>query len=304
MKNEFKTITVNPGDNQAYIGINFAVDRTLGNVRATMGRYIQEILESGSSVRGSARTPADSELFYVNEESPLASDLERTEFHSSVAKLLYLAKRVRPDLLTTISFLATRVREPTQQDLQKLERIVRYIRATPDLGIELSMNSNQFDAYVDASHAVHSRDGKSQTGLFVTLGSGPFFVRSSKQKLVSKSSTEAELVAISDSLPALIWMRNLLIEQGMISANVPITLHEDNQSTLALVKRGRPSGESSRHIAIRHFFVSDRCKSGEINMIYEKSEDQIADYFTKALLGATFLYLRAKLVLSITTSIT
>ncbi len=44
---------------------------------------------------------------------------EKEYFHSMVAKLLYLAKRVRPDTLTAISFLATRVREPTEQDLAK-----------------------------------------------------------------------------------------------------------------------------------------------------------------------------------------
>ncbi len=52
-------------------------------------------------------------------------------------------------------------------------------------------------AYVDASYRVHA-DMKSHTGCVITLGKGPIFVRSAKQKLVSKSSTEAELIALSD----------------------------------------------------------------------------------------------------------
>jgi hypothetical protein len=48
-------------------------------------------------------------------------------------------------------------------------------------------------AYVDASYAVDS-DFKSHTGAVISLGYGPIFVKSTKQKLKTKSSTEAELV--------------------------------------------------------------------------------------------------------------
>lgn len=296
LREEFETITVNDGDEQAYIGMNFAVDRENYLVRTSMHRYVQEVLAAGSDAKGCARTPATSDLFVVDEDSDRASEKESVAFHSSVAKLLYLAKRVRPDLLTAISFLATRVRNPTKQDLEKLSRVVRYIRGTANYGIELKMSDGVLDAYIDASHCLHSSDGKSQTGLFVTVGSGPFFVRSAKQKLVAKSSTEAELVAISDSLPALVWMRELLIEQRMIERSVPVTVHEDNQSTIALVRRGKPSGESSRHINIRHFFVTDRCRSNEVKMIYVPTEEQVADYLTKPLVGQTFHYLRDQFV--------
>ena len=54
-------------------------------------------------------------------------------------------------------------------------------------------------AYVDASFATHNSDMKSHTGVFITRGKGAFYCRSSKQKLVTKSSTEAELVGISDA---------------------------------------------------------------------------------------------------------
>jgi hypothetical protein len=60
---------------------------------------------------------------------------------------------------------------------------------------------------VDASHAVHNKDGRSHTGVYVTLGEGSVFVRSTiKQKLTTKNSTEAELFALSDALPMLLWI--------------------------------------------------------------------------------------------------
>ena len=53
-------------------------------------------------------TPADENLFNVI-ESPLLSVSEAKRFYSFVAKLLYLSKRTRPDILTLVAFLTTRV---------------------------------------------------------------------------------------------------------------------------------------------------------------------------------------------------
>ena len=66
-------------------------------------------------------------------------------FHSRTAKLLYLAKRVRPDILTAIAFLTTRTRAPTQDDYCKLERVLRYLNGTKEFGMMLE--SNKDDTY-------------------------------------------------------------------------------------------------------------------------------------------------------------
>ena len=68
-------------------------------------------------------------------------------------------------------------------------------------------------AYVDASFAVNP-DMKSHTGVMITLGKGALYRRSSKQKLNTKSSTESELVALSDALPQVLWFQRFLCAQG------------------------------------------------------------------------------------------
>ena len=40
-------------------------------------------------------------------------------------------------------------------------------------------------------------------------------------------------------------------------------MHQDNMSAMALIKRGGPASEKSRHIAIRHFWVKKRVDAGE-----------------------------------------
>ena len=59
---------------------------------------------------------------------------------------------------------------------------------------DLSLN-----IYADASYGIH-HDGKSYTGIKIAIGNNPIFVRSSKQHCASLSSTEAELIALTDAI--------------------------------------------------------------------------------------------------------
>ena len=148
-------------------------------------------------------------------------------------------------------------------------------------------------AYVDASYGVHP-DMKSQTGCVIGIGRGPVYSKSTGQKLNTKSSTEVELVALSDSTSQIIWTRNFLEEQGFKMG--PATVYQDNMSTIALVKNGKSNSDRTRHIAIRFFFISDRVTSKEINVEYMPTGEMLADILTKPLQGALFVKLRDKLL--------
>ena len=140
--------------------------------------------------------------------------------------------------------------------------------------------------WVDASYGVHP-DMKSHTGGAMSLGRGVFTCKSSKQKLNTKSSTEAELVGASDYLPNTLWTKYFLEAQGYeLETN---SFAQDNQSAIKLEKNGRASaGQKSRHINIRYFFVKDRVQSENINIVHCPTEEMLADFFTKPLQGALF----------------
>ena len=53
-------------------------------------------------------------------DAPRLDAQQAKDFHSQVASTLYMAKRARPDLPTTVSFLARRTVSPDQDDLKKL----------------------------------------------------------------------------------------------------------------------------------------------------------------------------------------
>ena len=128
----------------------------------------------------------------------------------------------------------------------------------------------------------------------ITVGWGPVFCKSTRQKLKSKSSTEAELIAVSDVLPQVIWTRDFLEQQGYDVG--PAKLFQDNMSTIALAGKGQSTAERTRHIAIRFFFVKDRVDAGEIVIEYLPTEEMVADILTKPLQGDLFRRLRRLLL--------
>ena len=149
-------------------------------------------------------------------------------------KLIFLCKRAWPDILTGVAFLTVRVRYPDEDDNKKLVGILKYISGTRDLVLTLESDvTGTVKWWVDAAFAVH-HDMKSHTGGMMTMGRGALYSISKKQKLNTKSSTEAELVGVDDLMPQILWMRYFLEAQGMkVSDNV---VYQDNQSAMKLEK--------------------------------------------------------------------
>ncbi len=220
--------------------------------------------------------------------------MQAKAFHSRVAKIQYFAKRVKLEALPVLNFLSTRVLAPTVEDWYKLERLLKYIHATADAGIVLEATLPlRVYMWTDSSYGVHI-DGKSQTGTFISLGKGAVYCKSGKQKIVSKSSTEAELIGLSDSSTQCIWTRDFCIHQGH---DMPAAcVYQDNTSTITMAEKGRSTSDRTRHIHVRYFFIKDRIDNGELELKYLPTKEMIADILTKPLQGELFRRLRALLL--------
>ena len=142
------------------------------------------------------------------------------------------------------------------------------------------------ELYTDSSYGVHP-DTKSHSGSAVNIGDGAMVHwESGKQQGVTKSSTEAEFVCLSDCLNMLIHVREKLEHMGYPQGTSIV--HQDNMSTMALAKAGRPMHKRSRHISIRHFWVTEQTKRGAIKIIHCPTEMMIANMLTKPLQGSQF----------------
>ena len=218
----------------------------------------------------------------------------RERFHSVTAKLLYLSKRTRQDILTAVAFLTKRVLKTQRDDYDKLTRMIQYIRGTQHMGIRFEVHEPiHVTAYIDASFAIHP-DMKSHTDSVITLGKGAIYAKSETQRLMTKSGTEAELVALSDAANQVLWTRDFLESQE--HPQPPALVYQDNQSTIQLIRNDCSNSERTRHVDIRYFFLHDRITIGDIDIIYLPTTDMIAYISTKPLQSELFRKLRKELL--------
>ena len=241
----------------------------------------------GEDVSKKVATPAARHLMCVDNDAEKLSTEKAEKFHSVVAKLLFVEKRARPDIETAVAFLCTRVSEPDVDDWKKLKRLISYLNATiEDTRIIGCDNIEEIFTWVDAAYAVHP-NMRSHTGGTTSMGWGVMHSKSSKQRLNTKSSTEAEIVGVSEYAPHNIWLMNFMSQLGYkMKKNI---LYQDNESAIRMETNGRTSCTgNSRHISIRYFFVKDRVDKGELSISYCPTHEMLADFFTKPLQGALF----------------
>jgi hypothetical protein len=202
-----------------------------------------------ADMNGTAPTPASDHLFEIEEDSPPLNEKESDFFHRTTARLLFAEKRARPDLQVAVAYLCTRVKSPNQSDYCKLTRVIKYLRLTIFIPLVLGWDgTGQLTWSVDASFTVH-KDMRSHTGAVLALGQGALMSMSLKQKINTKSSTEAELVGVDDTVNLVEWIQ-LFVNQQLKSINndsvlkkigSDVVIQQDNTSTIQLENSGQAS---------------------------------------------------------------
>jgi hypothetical protein len=279
------------GDVLEYCGITIDYSEK-GSVKIGAKEYILEAIDEFPEDVGTFfKTPAAQHLFDVDDECEKLDEGTRQLFHSIFAKLLWVGKKARPDILVALSFLGKRTTKADLDDWKKLRRLLSYLKGTSELMLKLTVESlNVVKWWADASFAVH-HDLKSHSGGIGSLGKGAFYASSGGQKLNTTSSTESEVVAAAELLPQALWTSSFLRHQGYDVKNA--LLKQDNMSAMLLEKNGVLSrGKKSRHVDVRFFFVKDRVEKGEVDIAFCGTEDMVADYLTKPLQGNKFFRFR------------
>jgi hypothetical protein len=144
--------------------------------------------------------------------------------------------------------------------------------------------------YIDVAFAVHG-DMKSHTEAVFTMGKGAIIGTSTKQKVNSRSSTESELIGVDDKIAKVLWMKRFLEWQDFaVKLNI---IYQDNTSTIKLEVKGKASsGKRTRHFNIKYFYVTDLIGRDELKVEYCSTDEMLADYVTKPLVGGKFKLFR------------
>ncbi len=134
----------------------------------------------------------------------------------------------------------------------------------------------QLEVYVDAAFASHV-DSKSQSGIVVFLGGA--IGASRKQKCVTKSPTESELVALMDHISFVEAFAEFL---GFIvgeEAKAP-TIYQDSTSVISLVTKGGGVIQT-KHLRVRMNLCREAVQEKRIQVEYIHTSKMLADGLTK-----------------------
>lgn len=178
-----------------------------------------------------------------------------------------------------------------EMHLQAAKRILRYLQGTTYYGLfyKKGEKSNLF-GFTDSGYAGDIDDRRSTSGYVFMLGSGAVSWSLKKQPIVTLSTTEAELVAATSRAYQAIWLRKIL-EELQLKQQGATSIYCDNSSTIKLSKNPVLHGRS-KHIDVKYHHLRDLTKDGVIDLISCRSEDQVADIFTKPLKLPAFIKLQ------------
>ncbi|KAK9055092.1 hypothetical protein SSX86_026172 [Deinandra increscens subsp. villosa] len=267
-----------------FLGIEVA--RTADGLVLSQRKYILDILvDSGMEGCKPSSFPMEQNLKLGLDESEPRVDAN--SYRRLIGRLLYL-QATRPDVAYSVNVLSQFVADPRRNHLNAANRILRYLKSTPGLGILLPKGGGtDLVAYSDSDWLGCPTTRRSRTGYLLLLGGAPISWKTKKQSVVSRSSAEAEYRAMATTVSEILWMRWLLQSLGVIQ-NKATPLHCDNEAARHIANNP-VFHERTKHVEMDCYFVRERVESQEIQPIRINTKLQIADLFTKGL-GAQQLH--------------
>ena len=181
--------------------------------------------------------------------------------------------------------------DPRESHLAALNRLLRYVRGTVDLGLVLHRSSSaELVVYTDADCPDTRR---STSGYAVFLGGNLVSCSSKRQPVVSRSSAEAEYRAVANGVAEASWLRQLLAELHSPLAKSTL-VYCDNVSAV-YISINSVQHQRTKHVEIELHFVRDRVAIGDVRILHVPTTSQFADIFTKGLPSLTFSEFRSSL---------
>ena len=221
-----------------------------------------------------------------------------TEYLSLLGSLLYCVIS-RPDIGFAVANAATKSKNPNVDDFNALIRIVNYLYQTRDKGLIFRKQEKGTDIqifiHVDASYLLYA-DSKAQSGYTFSMNNlGTFFAKSSKQSVVTTSSTHAEARALFTAVNEYVFMEMVAKEIGRPFISPAVVL-EDNMPVVILLNKDRTLPRASKHFAMLINYCRELIENGTICVKKIATEDNFADILTKHVQGQDFRLKMARML--------
>ncbi|KAM2672014.1 hypothetical protein EV1_007763 [Malus domestica] len=266
-----------------FLGIEVA--RSQQGIFLSQWKYVLDIL---IETRMLACKPADTqiELNHKLGEYPDQIPTNKERYQRIVGKLIYLA-HTRPDIVYAVSMVSQFMHAPSETHMDAVNRILRYLKSAPGKGLMFSKHDHlDVKGYTDADWAGDVTNRLSTSGYFVIVRGNLVSWCSKKQKVVARSSAEAEYRSMAHGVCELLWVKNLLRDLGFRPKHV-MRLHCDNKAAIDIA-HNPVQHDRTKHVEVDRHFIKEKIKARLIEVPFVKSEDQLANMLTKAVTSSVF----------------
>ena len=177
---------------------------------------------------------------------------------------------------------------PNDSHQKALRYLIKYVMGTVDRGLVLFPDQKwdgsseikfRIHGRSDSDYAANKDDRRSISGGVVHLEGCPITFRSSTQKFVSLSVTEAESAAGVMVAQDMLYVYRLLESIGL-SVELPMLLETDNKGVVDLANNWSVGGRT-HHLDVRNHFLHELKDEGLKVVKHVPGDENEADNFTK-----------------------
>ena len=284
------------GKLEEYVGCKIDYNKAEGSLKFTQPVILQSFNDEFDLPDKSPVTPAEAGQVLVKVDSKNAiSANEQTKYRSGVGKLLHLERWSRPEIQNSVRELSRHCQQASKAHVKAMLRVMKYCVSTPNRGWLLKPNrkwdgSKDFEFEVsgcsDSNYAKCPDTRRSVSGYSAKLEGVPISAKSSTQKIVALSVTEAELFAAVQCAQDMLYIMRLL-ESMDLKVKKPMILHVDNKGAVDLANNWSVGGRT-RHVEVKQHFLRDMKEQGLIRVEWLPTAENDSDLFTKNLGGPEF----------------
>jgi Reverse transcriptase (RNA-dependent DNA polymerase) len=185
------------GDLKWFLGIRIVRNRDQRKIWLTQDSYINKIAAKFAQTEKNVKTPCTT-AFKLESSTEAPSPKRTLEYQQKIGSVNFAAVISRPDIAFAVSSLSRYLQNPSHAHMQAADRVIAYLHSTRFLSLEYS-GARHSDIFMCASDAAFAdnEDRHSSDGYLFQLFGGPIDWKAAKQRTVTTSSTEAELLALS-----------------------------------------------------------------------------------------------------------
>jgi Reverse transcriptase (RNA-dependent DNA polymerase) len=268
-----------------FLGIRVIRDRPNRRIWLCQDSYIKKIANKFNitETKSAPKTPLPSAQLLPSEGQAPAQQIHA--YQQRVGSIGFAAVMTRPDISHAVSNLSQFLKNPSSKHLDASERVISYLLNTRTLAIEYSVRQEGeiFMAASDAAFADDPETRKSSDGYLFQLYGGPIDWRAAKQRTVTTSSTEAELLSLTVAAKEFIWW-NRFFSNIRFNMKQRLSIACDNLQTIGILEKDSLKLTTKlRHVDIHQHWLRQEVEAGRISIRWIPTAEMPADGLTKPL---------------------